>query len=449
MSKRRSAVLSPGEALADIIDWIENEGDDEIDEMPLVSDFEEDLSSNESEDACENDDGDDDIVVRPPRKLLTKKRLVHDIDSSMNEENYDDLHFINGEGKWETLTGYLGPRKDKNTKTITWTSNFPLQGRQRACDVLPFGEKCATLFGPANNIDSIEDSFNLLFDAQMFDLLLRETNACIQKKLDTLRATKEHLFQSSKYPYLAENSPLEMRALIGFMYFRGLYGLNHHRMDILFSDKAGPPIFSAIFSKNRAKFLLASLSFIDRENCMQNFPSDRFASVRPMFELFNANCSKYLIPSPYLTIDETLYPMRHQIAFRQYNPNKPHKYGLLSKSLNDASFPFTYKTAPYAGKPTNGDGPYYICSTENYVKYLVNATEHDVSLKGRNISTDRLYTSIPLANWLLDRNITTVGTLNSNRIGFPDEIIDLIYFTMVRQSIWKDMYDVLQVGYSC
>ena len=72
MSKRRSAVLSPGEALADIIDWIENEGDDEIDEMPLVSDFEEDLSSNESEDACENDDGDDDIVVRPPRKLLTK-----------------------------------------------------------------------------------------------------------------------------------------------------------------------------------------------------------------------------------------------------------------------------------------------------------------------------------------------------------------------------------------
>ena len=129
-----------------------------------------------------------------------------------------------------------------------------------------------------------------------------------------------------------------------------------------------------------------------------------------------------MYPSENLSLDETLYPMRHQTAFRQYNPNKPHKYGLLVKSLNDARVPFTYKAVPYSGKPENGDGPYYIENTEQYVKYLVNETEKDISLHGRNISTDRLYTSIPLANWLLDRHITTVGTLNTNRIGIPDEL---------------------------
>ena len=82
-----------------------------------------------------------------------------------------------------------------------------------------------------------------------------------------------------------------------------------------------------------------------------------------MFESFNANCSKYLVPTLYMNIDETLYLMCYQIAFRQYNPNKPHKYGLLSKFLNDASFPFTYKTTRYAGKPTNVDGLYYIDCT--------------------------------------------------------------------------------------
>ena len=41
---------------------------------------------------------------------------------------------------------------------------------------------------------------------------------------------------------------------------------------------------------------------------------------------------------------------------------------------------------------------------------------------GRNISTDRLYTFISLANWLLECRITTVGTLNTNRIKIPDEI---------------------------
>ena len=74
--------------------------------------------------------------------------------------------------------------------------------------------------------------------------------------------------------------------------------------------------------------------------------------------------------------------MRHQIAFRQYNPKKPHKYGILFKSLNDARFPYTYKSVPYAGKPRRGSGTYYLESTFEYVKYLVQETEKDIDLKG-------------------------------------------------------------------
>ena len=140
--------------------------------------------------------------------------------------------------------------------------------------------------------------------------------------------------------------------------------------------------------------------------------------------MFNKNCSKYVIPFEYLATNGTLYPTRHEIAFRQYNPKEPHKYGLLLKSINDSRFPFTDEAAPYAGKPENGDGPYNICATEDYVKYLVNEVEKDTSLKGRNVSTDRLYTSVPLAKWLLDRDITTVKTLNTVRIGIPDELKD-------------------------
>ena len=90
--------------------------------------------------------------------------------------------------------------------------------------------------------------------------------------------------------------------------------------------------------------------------------------------------------------------------------------------MNDARVPFTYKAAPYSCKPKDGNDPYYIDHTENYVKYLVEEFEKDAFLLGRNISTDRLSTSISLANWLLERGITTVGTLNTNRIGQPDEI---------------------------
>ena len=85
--------------------------------------------------------------------------------------------------------------------------------------------------GAARNIDTIEDAFNLLFGDQMLDVLVREINDFIERKLQTLKSFKEHLFESSKYPYLGKNFS-EMRALIGFMYLHGLYGLNHHKTDI-------------------------------------------------------------------------------------------------------------------------------------------------------------------------------------------------------------------------
>ena len=85
--------------------------------------------------------------------------------------------------------------------------------------------------------------------------------------------------------------------------------------------------------------------------------TDRFAAVREIWEIFNSNLSKYVAPSEYLSTNETLYPMRPQIIFGQNNPNKPHRYGLLLKSFNDARFPYTYKVVLYAVKPKAGSLP--------------------------------------------------------------------------------------------
>ena len=37
---------------------------------------------------------------------------------------------------------------------------------------------------------------------------------------------------------------------------------------------------------------------------------------------------------------------------------------------------------------------------------------------------DRLYTSVEIANWLLEKNITIVGTVRKVRVGFPEEAFD-------------------------
>ena len=120
-------------------------------------------------------------------------------------------------------------------------------------------------------------------------------------------------------------------------------------------------------------------------------PRDKFGS-------YSIPIPKYVALSEYLSIDKTLYPARHQIALCHYNPKKPHCYGLLWKSLNDDRFPYIYKLIPDVVKPQAGDRPHCIKATINYVKYLVQDTKKQQSIKGRTIFTQRLYTSTESAN---------------------------------------------------
>ena len=78
-----------------------------------------------------------------------------------------------------------------------------------------------------------------------------------------------------------------------------------------------------------------------------------------------------LAPGDYFSLYETLYPMRTQISFMQFNPRKPAKYGLLFKSVNAARYPYTFISSPYRGKPAEKGGQYYIQGTEAIGHYII------------------------------------------------------------------------------
>ena len=72
-----------------------------------------------------------------PRKQLTRSRNVHDTDSSLYENNHKEIVYVNKGGVLVELCGYLGPKKDKNTKKIWWSSEHPVAtGRLRKCDTI-------------------------------------------------------------------------------------------------------------------------------------------------------------------------------------------------------------------------------------------------------------------------------------------------------------------------
>ena len=114
--------------------------------------------------------------------------------------------------------------------------------------------------------------------------VLHHTN----KKIDSLLAKLSADFNKDfKYSFVKEVSEMELKAFIGLFLYRGLYKLNTMGIRKLFSDSYGPPMFSAVMSRNRFAFILHNLPFDVDDQCML-----------------------VLAPGDCLSLDETLYSMR-------------------------------------------------------------------------------------------------------------------------------------------
>ena len=164
------------------------------------------------------------------------------------------------------------------------------------------------------------------------------------------------------------------------------------------------------------------LCFDDFENRSERWKHDRFAAIRDFFEKCNETFGAAIVPEDYISLDETLYPARKQVNLKQYNPEKLAKHGILFKSLNCARYSYTHQTHEYSGKPAQAPNEFCIQGTANSIKFLVQKLSMYHSLAGRNIRMEHLYTSFEIADWLLERKITTLGTMQSNWVGIPPEI---------------------------
>lgn len=110
----------------------------------------------------------------------------------------------------------------------------------------------------------------------MVEMLFTHTNKRIESFPSELA---EEVLQSGKYPHLKCTDAIELKAFMGLFYYRGLYNLTFHSLDILFSKFDGPPVFSATMSSNRFKFLLWNLCFDDVATRNDSWSHNRFPAM--------------------------------------------------------------------------------------------------------------------------------------------------------------------------
>ena len=343
---------------------------------------------------------------------------MKNIQDTLDENNYD---------------AYEIPR-DKKEFSVPWKpTNFPKRTDNWVNQKTVFSNdieeheiikgEVGEVMGRARGATSQLLAWECFFDQKMLSIIVQRTNESIGRARDGM---KPHYLNDPKVNYIHYTDEIEIRALIGLIYWRGLLGMQNHDIKHMFGED-GHHFFGGTMAKNRFAFLVEHLSFDDKltRDEPDRWPTDRFAAIREIFECFNANCSRSVAPGLYLSIDETLAATRLKTLFTVYNPAKPAKYGILYRSINSVEVPYTHSVIVMAGKPENTEGArYYTNSVIGSVERLIMNWKRYQQIDGRIITTDNLYTSVQMADVFLQHNISTVGTMRVNSGGVPKEFKD-------------------------
>ncbi|XP_056880632.1 piggyBac transposable element-derived protein 4-like isoform X2 [Takifugu flavidus] len=94
-------------------------------------------------------------------------------------------------------------------------------------------------------------------------------------------------------------------------------------------------------------------------------------------------------------------------------PSKPAKYGLKIFWMCDARVPYTIDGTVYTGRQPGEEIKKKL--GETVVQQLCSG----IRGTGRNITMDNFFTSVPLAEKLLEKDLTIVGTLRQNKADIP------------------------------
>lgn len=169
-----------------------------------------------------------------------------------------------------------------------------------------------------------------------------------------------------------------------------------------------------LLSRDRFQALLANLHFSNNQNIQAG---DRLAKIKNLISLLQQKFQELFIPGPDMVIDETLVPFRGRLIFRQYIPNKAHKYGIKLFKLC-SSEGYTYSVKVYSGKSATGIREHGLA--QNVCLELC----QNLLDQGRTLTVDNFYTSYELAKDLLEKKTHLVGTIRANKKNIPKEVLN-------------------------
>ena len=179
------------------------------------------------------------------------------------------------------------------------------------------------------------------------------------------------------------------------------------------------PWFPSVMSRDRFLVILRYLHLVDSSQQRKKGEEgyDPLFKLRPLIDHLNAVYPEYYKPSRQLSIDEMMIGTRCRVAFLQYIPKKPTRFGIKVWVNSEAKTGYVLCFQVYTGanqKTTKEKGLGHRVVMDLMERY---------QMKGHCLFIDNFYTSPRLLQDLLTIGIYCTGTVRSNRKNFPRQVI--------------------------
>ena len=201
-----------------------------------------------------------------------------------------------------------------------------------------------------------------------------------------------------------------MKAFVGINMQMGIKVLPEYK-DYWSSDPAlNDPFISKTMSRKRYEKLS---QYFHCSIAAEEDPQDKLAKVRPLITLCERNFGHLFGPSKNLSVDEAMIHYDGHLSWKQYLPKKPIKWGIKLWCLCDSRTGYCVAFIVYTGAAGNGDVTLdlgYKVVMKLMTKYL---------LRHHHVYADNYFTSVHLAEDLLQADTYMCGTTRSTRKEFP------------------------------
>ncbi|XP_068211224.1 piggyBac transposable element-derived protein 4-like [Palaemon carinicauda] len=254
--------------------------------------------------------------------------------------------------------------------------------------------------GPTSSVSSarrVVDIFSLFLDDEILQEIVVHSNV----RLALLRSRYHHNGNAD----LRDIDVRELKGFIGILVMSAIRNDNHTTTKDMWDPMEGNPLYRCTMSEHRFALLMRVLRFDDSTTRAERW-KDRLAPIRKVWDHVMANCRRLYSPGPHLTVDKQLVAFRGRCPFKMYIPNKPAKYGIKLVLTCDVDTHYMCNAIPYLGKDTV-EVPRGLTLGEVFTMNPV-APFHR---RGRTVTTDNFFTSIPLALALEREGVYLCGTL--------------------------------------